>query len=81
VIADEELAANTTGAAGDPGRGRVHVAPVTIWEWVRDIGLSCGVDVTTHQLRHTSISRVVASRRGPRSVASVNEMGHLRGIA
>jgi 2,3-bisphosphoglycerate-dependent phosphoglycerate mutase len=30
---------------------------------------------------YASISRVVASRRGPRSVASVNEMGHLRGIA
>jgi integrase len=32
---------------------------VTIWEWVRKVGQSAGVEVTTHQLRHTSISRVV----------------------
>jgi integrase len=38
---------------------RPHVAPQTVWEWVRNIGVSCGVDVSTHQLRHTSISRVV----------------------
>lgn len=39
--------------------GRAHIAPVTIWEWVRKVGETAGVEVTTHQLRHTSISRVV----------------------
>ncbi len=39
--------------------GVPHVAPVTIWEWVRKVGQVAGVEVTTHQLRHTSISRVV----------------------
>jgi integrase len=40
---------------------RPHVAPQTIWEWVRKIGEGCGVDVSTHQLRHTCITRIVDS--------------------
>jgi probable phosphoglycerate mutase len=30
---------------------------------------------------YTSISRVAASRNGPRSVVSINETGHLRDLA
>jgi len=46
---------------GDLDRNRAHVAPVTIWEWVKEVGAAAGVEVTTHQLRHTSITRVVDS--------------------
>jgi integrase len=43
-----------------PGdKGRPHVAASTVWKWVRDVGTSCGVDVATHQLRHTCISQIV----------------------
>lgn len=45
--------------SGSTRTGRPHVAPVTVWEWVRQVGASAGVEVTTHQLRHTSITRVV----------------------
>lgn len=42
-----------------PSARRPHVAPGTVWQWVRDIGDSCGVQVSTHQLRHASITRIV----------------------
>lgn len=38
---------------------RPHVAPQTVWEWCRDIGTTVGVEVSTHQLRHTCITRIV----------------------
>lgn len=40
---------------------RPHVATQTVWQWVRRIGDGCGVDVSTHQLRHTCITRIVDS--------------------
>lgn len=36
-----------------------HVAEQTIWQWCRAIGASVGIDLSTHQLRHTNITRVV----------------------
>lgn len=42
-----------------PSARRPHVAPGTIWSWVKRIGDECGVEVSTHQLRHASINRVV----------------------
>jgi integrase len=47
--------------SGSTRTGRVHVAPVTVWTWVKKVGEQAGVEVTTHQLRHTSITRVVDS--------------------
>ncbi|MBS3939330.1 MAG: tyrosine-type recombinase/integrase [Actinobacteria bacterium] len=45
----------------DPARAP-HVAPQTIWDWIVKIGEAAGVGhVSTHQLRHTSITRVVDS--------------------
>lgn len=37
-----------------PGVGwRGHVTPTTVWTWVRRVGASIGLELTTHQLRHT----------------------------
>lgn len=41
-----------------PGERRLHVAPATIWQWIRVVADECGVHVTPHQLRHTIISRM-----------------------
>lgn len=46
-----------------PGERRLHVAPATVWQWVREVGDEAGVQVHTHQLRHTSISAVVEATR------------------
>ncbi len=42
-----------------PGRTnvRAHVAPATIWFWVKRMGEQAGIsDLRTHQLRHTSLA-------------------------
>jgi len=40
-----------------PGdRGRPHVSPTTVWEWVRHVGQLAEVEVTTHRLRHTALA-------------------------
>lgn len=42
-----------------PGNnGRPHVAPATIWSWVRKVGRIAGVQVATHQLRATCITQL-----------------------
>lgn len=43
--------------------GRPYVAPVTVWQWIRDVGQTAGVDVTPHQLRATAINRVLEVTR------------------
>lgn len=49
-----------TGPFLFPGdKGAPHVAASTIWSWVKEVGASCGLEVTTHQLRHTCISQIV----------------------
>lgn len=39
--------------AAKAGHGDGHVTPTTVWTWVKRLGRSVGVEVTTHQLRHT----------------------------
>jgi integrase/recombinase XerD len=42
-----------------PGRKNVrdHVCPATIWHWTKRVGREAGIDnLTTHQLRHTSLT-------------------------
>lgn len=38
---------------------RPHIHPGTVWQWCVDISSAAGVRITTHQLRHASITRVV----------------------
>lgn len=40
-------------------RGRPHVTPASVWKWTVDVGRDVDIELTTHQLRHSSISRVV----------------------
>ncbi|MCC5949464.1 MAG: tyrosine-type recombinase/integrase [Nitriliruptoraceae bacterium] len=43
-----------------PGdRGRPHVVPTTVWEWVKGIGRAAGIEVHTHQLRATALTTVL----------------------
>lgn len=46
-----------------PGKRRLHVAPATIWDWVRTVADEAGLSVSTHQLRHTAINAVVKATR------------------
>lgn len=34
-------------------QGRSHVSPTTVWTWSKRVGASIGLEMTTHQLRHT----------------------------
>lgn len=46
-----------------PGNRRLHVAPATVWSWVRTVADEAGLSVSTHQLRHTAINAVVKASR------------------
>lgn len=37
---------------------RPHVHPETVWEWVGRVGDRAGVDVSTHELRHTALAEM-----------------------
>jgi integrase/recombinase XerC len=40
-----------------PGRSGGHVAPATVWSWIRDLGEEAGLPhLTPHQLRHTCLA-------------------------
>lgn len=65
-----------------PGdRGRPHVSPTTVWEWVRHIGRLADVVLSTHALRHTALATMndatgdlratqeVAGHRNPQTTA------------
>jgi integrase/recombinase XerD len=65
-----------------PGdRGRPHVGPSTVWEWIRHVGQVAGVTVTPHVLRHTALATMndstgdlratqeVAGHRDPQTTA------------
>lgn len=39
-----------------PGRYGDHATPTTVWGWVHEVAASCGLDVTTHELRHTALA-------------------------
>lgn len=41
-----------------PGQRKLHVSPATIWAWVRTVAEEAGVQITTHQLRHTAVNRI-----------------------
>jgi len=52
-----------------PGdRGRPHVSPTTVWEWIRDVGSVCGVRLTPHQLRHSWATYTLQATRDARAV-------------
>ncbi|MCC5950185.1 MAG: site-specific integrase [Nitriliruptoraceae bacterium] len=54
----------STSAYLFPGdRGRPHVGPSTVWEWIRETGETAGLKVTTHQLRHTALTTALESSR------------------
>ena len=58
-----------------PGdRGRPHVSPTTVWEWVRHIGKLAGVELTPHQLRHSFASVAVQSTKDLRGAQEA--LGH-----
>lgn len=58
-----------------PGdRGRPHVSPTTVWEWVRHIGKLSDVVLTPHQLRHSFASVAVQTTRDLRGAQEA--MGH-----
>lgn len=39
------------------GRRGGHVAPPTVWDWVKEVAVEAGIgDITTHQLRHTALA-------------------------
>lgn len=59
VVADALERHPRTGLFLFPGNnGRPHVAPATIWQWVRKVGRAAGIEVATHELRHTFITEV-----------------------
>jgi site-specific recombinase XerD len=52
-----------------PGdRGRPHVSPTTIWEWVRGVGRTCGVTLAPHQLRHSWATYALQATKDARAV-------------
>lgn len=58
-----------------PGdRGRPHVSPTTVWEWVRHLGTLAGVEVTTHMIRHSFATVAVQSTQDLRGAQEA--MGH-----
>jgi integrase/recombinase XerD len=48
---------------------RDHVTPATIWDWTKRVAESAGIgDVSTHQLRHTSLTTALDNTENLRSV-------------
>lgn len=55
-----------------PGNdGRPHVAAATVWQWVRTVGAQAGLDVTTHQLRHTALATALDATKDLRAVQTL----------
>jgi integrase len=50
------------------GRFGSHVHPTTVWTWIRKVGEWAGVDVSTHELRHTSLATANDATRDLRAV-------------
>lgn len=44
-------------------KGRPHVSPATVWEWVRQVGDLAGIRVTPHQLRATALMMILEATR------------------
>ena len=52
-----------------PGRFGGHVSPTTIWEWTKRVAETAGLGhVTTHQLRHTSLTTALDATGNLRNV-------------
>lgn len=41
---------------GQPGRSAGHVSPASVWNWIREVAGTCGLEVSPHELRHTAIA-------------------------
>lgn len=39
-----------------PGRWTDHATPTTVWTWVHEVADTCGLVVSTHELRHTALA-------------------------
>ena len=66
----DALVRRDTGEGGwvFPGRHGGHVAPATIWQWVKDVGEVAGLGkVTPHMLRRTSLTQINDSTRDLRA--------------
>lgn len=66
-VLDEAMAAARAIADSDvwvfPGhKGRTHVHPATVWDWVRSVSAAAGVElgatVPPHRLRHTNLAEM-----------------------
>lgn len=56
-VLDKLATADRTGEYVFPGRFGGHVAPATVWDWIRKIGDDAGVpNLTPHELRHTCLA-------------------------
>ena len=70
VLADELAPHRGTGYVF-PGRKNVrdHVSPATVWNWTRIVGREAGIEnLSTHQLRHTSLTTAHDNTGNLRSV-------------
>lgn len=57
-----------------PGNnGRAHVAPNTIWQWIRNVGALAGLDagLYPHKLRHTALATALDATKDLRAVQSL----------
>jgi integrase/recombinase XerD len=58
-----------------PGdRGRPHVSPTTVWEWIRHVGRIADVDLSPHMLRHSFATVALRATKDARAVQE--GMGH-----
>ncbi len=56
-ILDKLAVVEQTGVYVFPGRFGNHVAPATVWAWIRKLGAEAGLPhLTPHQLRHTCLA-------------------------
>ena len=63
------LLTHTGGIYLFPGdRGRPHVSPTTVWEWVRGVGRLCDVTLAPHVLRHSWATYALQATKDARAV-------------
>jgi integrase len=56
-VLDKLVAVDLTGPWVFPGRFGAHVAPATVWAWIKQLGAEAGLPhLTPHQLRHTCLA-------------------------
>lgn len=68
ALALDNAKANAHGNYLFPGdRGRPHVSPTTVWEWVVKVGKLADLRVTPHQLRATALTTVLEATGNLRS--------------